>query len=400
MTAAALAAQSQRTTVAGEAVMLVSFIHQLPHAFGALFEDRRGRGVWEEAPVTVFVWCHRAALHRRGSDVHDVFANCLAGLPWVRLVFPGFVHRASSLSPFRMLNSRAAWIRTHWQRPVPEVLYFSHDASADHTAQALMQAFPSARRVCYGDPPGFLHPENPPFPEHVRHRPDALRQGVWATRLRGVSHWLGAHEAIIAVDFRIAGTSDCDLPVRLLPASCLRDALGRLQQGFTGLTSAELQLLDGLVVEGTQPFMLLLGNFTGSRMCAQKNEIALYAELCAQHVPVGATIIVKPHAGSHPALLRALALRLPDYHLIVLPDPLGRLPVEFLSVLLSRCHVLSVSSASALLGGVLGINVRHVLTEDAIRRYFLPAHVQYMLSANQAIAGRTQQVYGADGSGG
>lgn len=47
-----------------EAMILISFPHQLVHALAALQADRKQRNINLDSPVTIFVWSHRWIDHR------------------------------------------------------------------------------------------------------------------------------------------------------------------------------------------------------------------------------------------------------------------------------------------------------------------------------------------------
>lgn len=362
------------------ALILVSFPHQLLHAISALRYDRSLRGIPEDEPATIFVWSHQAAHHNCGSPIRTVFRQALESFPWIKLWIPTKFQRLYSLSPYRILTKRVSWIRRQLKSDTYSSFLYSHDVSADHTAQAVMQAMPLARWICYGDPPGFLYPACSAL---LQNR-NTIKQRIWKSRLRGLRNWLSANQSIIAVDFRSQTDGADASDVHLLPRHIIIETLERLRSSFHDIAPAESSLLnEWAAIE--LPHLLLLSNFTDSCMTTRQNELALYVDICKSHVPLGGMIYIKPHIGTGQEFISQLIEKLADYRAVVFPTVIQQLPVELFSELLARSHVLSVSSSSALISRLFRNEVTHVLTVDRIQRFFKSDYVPYMVSANRAI---------------
>lgn len=370
------------------AIVLVSFPHQLLHALCALRHERRMHGIPENAPATFLVWSYRSAHHEAGSRFRELMSHALQNFPWARLYFPTRFERIFHLSPYRLLTYRAAWLKKKLGSTEYRTCYYSHDASADHTAQALMQAFPAAKHVCYGDPPGFLYPA--PSSVDASYFPrSALKQLFWRSRLGGLRNLLHASVSIISVDFRPPSQTLQPQQVHVLPRALLLETLFELKAGLRSI-APEIDAWAEAQTPGTpDSYLLLLSNFTDSGMTTRADELAMYAEICQAHVPPGRTIYLKPHIGTPPEFISLLLSRLSAYNVIVFPTAAQQLPIELFPELLTRSHVLSVSSSSALIAYLFEHSVSHVLTENLIQRYFRPGYIAYMLAANRAIAEKT-----------
>lgn len=378
----------KQPSVNDAAVVLVSFPHQLLHALCALHYERRLCGIREDAPATILVWSYRPSHHTAGSKFRELMALALQGFPWAKLCFPTRLERTFHLSPYRRLIYRAAWLRNKLGATAFRSCYFSHDASADHTAQALMQAYPAAKHICYGDPPGFLYPAlssvaSSHFPR------TALKQLFWKSRLRGLPGLLHASVSIIAVDFRSPAEVLQPQEVYLLPRALLLDTLRILQAGLRHYAPEIAAWTEENATDSAPRYLLLLSNFSDSGMTTRQNEQAMYAEICRTHVPSGSTIYLKPHIGTGSGFISGLISSLADYDVVGFPATSQQVPVELFPELLTRTHVLSVSSSSALIAHLIGHSITHALTDELIRRHFRPGYVNYMIEANRAIAEKT-----------
>jgi hypothetical protein len=356
-------------TLTGDLIVL-SFPHQLIHALSALRHRRALRGSPDTDPVTIFVWSHQPYEHSRRSRTRRILDALLPALPQAHFLFPGLVARISIWSPHAPVLLRITAARAVCRHP-PRAVYYAHDISDDHTAQVLLQAFPCATAVCFGDPPGFLYP------------PVTAPGGLtWPARQGGVPRqWRNSDERFVAVDIA-QGPQE---PKQLIPGDVLRGTLAALTARLPTAREAQCALI-GTASSSRRIVLLVLSNFTESRLTHRTAELALYEALVRQQADVEDIIWIKPHFGSNPAVTVALQARMPEYNIRVLPEPLRWLPLEFLDVLLQRAQVLSVSSASVLLASLYGnARVLHVISADIIRDYFIRERQKDFTEANCAI---------------
>ncbi len=338
--------------------------------------------------MIVLIWSHQWHQHREGSAFRVFFDAALKDYSNVSVVFPGTRCRLARLSPYRKVVDRAQFLRQLLVGGPVEACYFSHDVSADRTAQALLHAFPAARRVCYGDPPGFLYPDDPVarsgyFPKHP------VKAAFWATRVRGLGIQYSPDQAIIAIDFR--DRSDAVGAVHVLERGDLLETLRRIRRG---LDRCLPDRLPGPPAVPGRPSMkvLLLGNFTSSRMTSWRDEMQLYEEICAEHVRPDEILCVKPHPGTDAAFMRQLIPRLGVRDARIFPDGGLGLPIELFEEFMAGGSVISVSSSSVLIAYLFDCPVVHGLTDGLVRRFFRPQYVLPMLNSNQAIVARLTEM--------
>lgn len=365
-------------------VILVAFPHQLLHALAALQEARRTLIGQAEEPIMVFVWCYDAAQHRRDSRFRQLFKRLLAKFPHVQLVFPGFIRRKLALTGLRPIRDRKAAIRRAVGLHEVRILAYSHDMGADHTAQAMLQAWPHALALCYGDPPGYLYTREEV--ERARVPPSSILRYFLALGRRPDDNmsWRHAERSIVALPLTVGTGRPQDIQVERIPVQTLRGTLQRLQQGLGDIPSE--QALIASLADGQRTCLLLLSNFTESGISERENELRLYARLITSHALRGQKVWIKPHAGTDPAFLRRIQQAVPDRQVEVLPDALAWLPVEMLGALLGRVRVVSVSSASALLALLMDpAHIVHGLTPELVDEFLDSRWHDYFHGANAAI---------------
>ncbi len=347
-------------------LLLVSFPHQLLHALSALRHERRQSGVAEDAPAILLFWSYQAANHAADSEVCKFLTDALLAFPWVRLNIPSRRARTMHLSPYRRLIDRVKWFQHYLGDTHYEAYFFSHDASADHTAQALMQAFPTARRICYGDPPGFLYPPlKKPGDSHFSR--GKIKRLFWNSRMVGVKKLMSAHKSIVAVNFQHqVNVKD----VEVMPRELMLDTLRSIKSGVNGFSLIDQAWISTAINSGLTMHLLLMSNFSDGGLANFDNEIELYVALCSIHVPAGSQILIKPHAGTKRKFIECLVNKLDDWKVGVLPEALQNVPIEFIPELITNCRVLSVSSASVLLAHLFDCEVTHGLTDKLIDEYF------------------------------
>lgn len=361
------------------AVLLVSFPHQLLHALSALKYYRSRQGIPEDAPATILIWAFQSSQHEPNSAFRKILDCALSDFQFVTLVFPTLWERRYHLSPFRTLIERIGWIKSRLPSQDVGAVFFAHDASADQTAQALMQSFPKAPPVCFGDPPGFLYPQF-----HLQRQKSWLKRLVWRSRARGLLSLRSPELSIVTIDFYGNGGDD-NSNVLTIPRDLVINTLACLQKGMECIGKGLRVDCTNQVGDAEAFYILLLSNFSESRLTNRRNELALYTDICQRAVPPGARLAIKPHFGTSPRFLKKLTTCLSPYNPEVFPPLIGQIPIEFFPELVGHANIISVSSSSALLSYLFQKRITHALTAERIRRYFSSGQVAYMLEANRAI---------------
>lgn len=356
-------------------LLLISFPHQLLHAVSALRHDRMLNGQAPDAEVTVFVWAYQPNEHLPGSRFRALFRKLLVGLPWVRLAFPGYPIRQLAMSPHRSIAQRVRYARQSLgagRADRVRLVGYAHDAGADHTAQVLLQSFPGARALCFGDPPGFLY-----TPEEIlrsaQYLPSPMKTlfGHKAGADAGLK-WRFADANTVTIHFQ-ATARKARQDAILVPTALVLSTLRDLCTGLEAERIHQKRFMASLHAPRA-PRLFLLSNFSESKIVTRKeDELEIYRGILRQHAREDDVVVVKPHVGSTPGMAAELARTLPNFRLVCLPHRLQWLPVEMLDVLVRGSHCLSVSSASVLLKLLYGDQIAsHALTDDIVDRYFVP----------------------------
>lgn len=365
------------------AVLLVSFPHQLPHALAAFLHRTRTDPTGGDGTATVFVWSYTPRDHAYLSRVRALLADLLSPFPHVRLVMPGLAARIAHLSARRSIPYRSAWLSERFRGQEFGAVYFAHDASTDRTSQCLMQAFPQALRVCYGDPPGFTYPifdQGSPRPLRRLGLSGMLRR----TSSRALKDFpLAADLNLVAIDMNgmALPASSSVIPTRSLPKECLLEVIEKLHGAAQTHGATELYGFG----EREHVYLLLMSNFSKSGLATKAMELAMYEQICTEHVPPGGYLLIKGHYGSSRELVGRLAARIRGLRVRTLGMRTQMLPVELLPELVFHSTILSVSSASAFLKHLYSAEVRHVLTDELIENYFLAEKITAMRQANDLI---------------
>ena len=368
---------------------MISFPHQLLHALCALQHDREARGIAHHSKALLIVWSYQASDHEPNSKAREFFESTLRDYPYIECIFLSLNERRIALSPYRKLTPRINWIRRHLGIHGGEQLsfYYAHDASADHTAQAFMQALQAEKIICYGDAPGFLYPSKKPSRAPVQPSLRWLKNLYWFSRINRITPWLGADSAMIVVDFG-EWEERCDFPrPTVIPSIIFSRTLNSLKSAIPQIATFEQFLIKQ--PEDTSQAVLILSNFTNSKLTTQTNELALYQSICKAHLKSGDRLYIKKHAGTSHIFLKKLLTTLDDYRAEPFPSELEHIPIELFTKLHDSCKVLSVSSASALLSLIPGAHTIHALTQEHINLYFNPAYRSYMTAANNRILKKT-----------
>ncbi len=369
----------------GKVVILISFPHQLLHALCALRYDRESQGIPSESPATLVLWSYQPNDHLPNSYARQFFEAALKSFPFITGVLPSLKERKGPLSPYRKLMKRSEWLREYLNITPGKcaTFYYAHDASSEHTAQAFMQALLAKRNICYGDSPGFLYPSTRPSIHSFDISLSGLKNFFWFNRVNIAGEWFAAETALTVVNFDDLDSS-LPCPARtIIPTEILKQTLATLKRFFAPMLQLEQDISAKSKTEPT--WVLILSNFTSSKLTREEDELELYVQICKGHVTPGSAVFIKKHAGTPARFVAQLLQRLDNYNAEKLPDCLDCLPIEFLGQVLNSCNIISVSSASALLSLLPTPNLIHALTAEKIEEFFRPAYKKYMILANERI---------------
>ncbi|HAT7958939.1 TPA: hypothetical protein GDG33_14870, partial [Legionella pneumophila] len=366
----------------GGAIILLSFPHQLIHALAALFTDREQRRINKDAPILIFIWSYRWSDHRKNSSFLEVI-NKLTKIENCQLYTPNFLQRIFGLSEFRVLEQRVKYVNKVISSKDYDSFYYSHDFSADHTAQVFMQAFPNIYKVCFGDPPGFLYKNYSSVTECTEKIRSDLKGLFWKSRLKNIHKWYGYDKAYVAMNLNVDAQNYSSI-LSTIPNERFIELLNKLKSKLSNLEKEEHAFIETLESYNQNKIfqLLVLSNFTESGLITRENELQLYLELCHRHCSPGSIIIIKPHILSNSAFLEALKNNLGKYRVIPLPESLRCIPLEMLTGLIYKCNIVSVSSSSIFLSYLYGRKkIVHALTLNDVKKFFNKNSYQQMIES-------------------
>jgi hypothetical protein len=334
----------------------------------------------------------------------------LKEFPWVTLVFPMAQDIQENLSANFTVAKKAAHLRRRFGAGAFGSVYYAHDMGSDYIAQSAMQAFPQATRVCFGDALGVVYSND--YYTRLTYPVGSVASCIkkpwrplvnlfWrckrAYTLPAKRDRLDAHTAALILPSDPGGDF---LPGKLL-LEVSRDTLDQvadaLAQGVQSDAARSAQ-----EKSNADKHLLLLGSFSESGFTTAAQEEAMYLEVVREHVPAGATLILKAHPASYGDKTRTIATALAA-HCQVEMSSTEALPIEALKRLATCRSVISFSYSSVSLHYLYGSHVVHAMTTARIKRYF-PAYIQpWMQDSNElylrelatATRKRLQQLRGA-----
>ena len=370
---------------AAAALLCAYYPQQLLPGLAAIIEFRRRFGIDTEAPATVLVWSDPGVGAAFLAQRRQAFERLLQAFPWTTLVFPTPEDIRANLSPNARVPAKARHLRERFGGGAFAAVVYAHDIGSDYLAQSAMQAFPDARRVCYGDALGIVYsndyytrltyPLGTPA-QALAHPRRTLTHLLW----RGLRHFrLPPRRKRLDADYA-ALILPCDPGEDFLPGKVLID-IGRdtLDQVTDRLARSAEPGRDTAAAAGKH--LMLLGSFSESGFTSEEDEIGLYLQAARAHVPADGTLILKAHPASYGEKVRNIAAAL-GAHCRVEPAGADAMPIEVLRSL-ARCRsVISFSYSSVSLHYLHGSQVIHAMTPDLIDRYFPPHIRRWMHESN------------------
>jgi hypothetical protein len=345
-------------------LVFISFPHQWPYARSALLASACGASR-DERDVVIFVWSYNLLNHRRKSVFLSAMRAIIGDSP-ARIIFaPSTLKRALLLAPMLPRGFRARIIRQMLNQFKIGSVFFAHDASADRTAQACMQAFPTALRVCFGDPPGFTY-QSPP---ERRRRP--LRDFFYSSVV-GIFRVLGCREPRFELRQQVCITA-WDLPLvaersrfaerkrvsKALLVSAIDEARVNLGRKF------ELQFSQIFDVDPRldQSRIVILSNFFESNIMDLHVELEIYTETISKILSPSGFVLVKFHPGSGNRKKRELTSFFKNNdRVIFFPERFDVVPIECLARANPGFRWISFSSVSIVLREALAEDVDHAIS--------------------------------------
>lgn len=378
---------------------------QLLPGLAAVIELRRHLKQPHDAPVTLLVWSDPGVGEHFLGRRRRAFEILLQAFPWVTLDFLSSTDVKASFSPVFRVRGKARWLRQRYGADAFGAVHYAHDIGSDFLAQSAMQAFPHAKRACFGDALGVVYSNDyysrltyplASFPACLCTPRKTLTHLFWRL-LR--TYTLPLRSARLDPEFAVL-ILPCDPGGDFFPGKTLmpveRETLEQVLQGLAqgaGVTHDKSYV---------QMHLMLLGSYCESGFNSEDEELALYVDSARQHVPTGEPILLKAHPASFGTKVERLAGELSKRHPVtVLGD--NAIPIEAMRHLAHCRSVISFSYSSVSLHYLYGSNVVHALTMDMIERHFPPAsrpwirdsNTLYLNQLSEAMRLRHQQLHQA-----
>lgn len=265
-------------------------------------------------------------------------------------------------------------------------IYYSHDISSDFWNQALMQALPKAKRICYGDALGLVYTQSyfTQLMYQIYDQKKLLIHNILARIKRyflfpSKRKQLQADEAILAIPCDPGGDFLPNCKLTMLKKEALQSCVKNLAEKIPEYRRHMQELVSG----GVDCYLLMLSNFTESKLTSLEHEIALYQDILAIHAQKNSIVILKPHPAHQPDCFNAIVHHLSQEYQIKVIDPqFYHLPIELAETLVQQCTILSLSYSSISLPYIYAKQVSHVLTQELINKHFSPEKMNWFSQSN------------------
>lgn len=264
--------------------------------------------------------------------------------------------------------------------------YFAHDISGDFWNQTLMHCFPTARRLCFGDALGLVYSREY-INSHMFSFEPYARTLILNSLSRIKRHWmlprkkrqLFAQQALLALPCDPGNDvlKQCELSI--IDQQTLKHSVELMANSIPDYKAYSIEKSS----EDSGCTLLLLSNFTESKLTTLENEILLYKSILNTHVDKGSRVVVKPHPACNHLIFNSIKQNLQqDYCIEVMDDNYRVLPIELAETLIRTCRILSVSYSSISIPFIYDKPVKHVLTNELIHRYFNKDRIKWLLESN------------------
>lgn len=375
-----------------KSILCLYYPQQLLPGLAAVISYRRHHGTDVEAPLTVLVWNHPATERKTLERRLQAFKVLLEGFPWVTLFFPEQDEVKSHLSHNSRVMRKAKYLRGKFGQDVFVAVYYAHDISADFIAQSVMQAYPNASRVCFGDALGVVYGNDyftnqtypigavDAFSRPIRTIRNLLFRIKRTCLLPLRWHRLDANYAVLILPCDPGGDFLLGKDLLTVDYESLNYALNNLSD------SAERYLINQKClceIRRNTSVIMLLGSYSESGLISDIKECAMYVEAARLHISPGSKIILKSHSASKSEKIELVkqALSLHYETVVVINEDI---PIEVMPSLAKHCNILSFSYSSVSLLYLYGIRVLHVMNDNFINTFF-PQEAQFWMSESNAL---------------
>lgn len=248
-----------------------------------------------------------------------------------------------------------------------------------HGSPLLLNAYPAARKVIYGDSFGVIGQKGSVAAIYDPKSAAARLRLNLRRLLLGEPRAISFDDAVLTLPIDMTGRSlqgiDLAVPSRDHVLACIEQIYGAVP--------ALCAYCESLCAAGRSgsSHLYLLSNLSASGLSDSQQEIALYLEVIREQSPVGGTVYLKPHPRSTFEVLNALADQLKDAYRVIVVDEarFARMPIELWIGLIRHCEVVAMFSTSAInLKYLFDKDVTLPLTETRIAQYIKPVAIGHV----------------------
>lgn len=324
-----------------------------------------------------------AIFRRMTAEMPEVDA-CLAVEGDALAAIVGRPDAAAAAAEMRALCGAAAY----------DEIYYAHDVVGEFY-RALAQAYPQARRVCYGDGMGIVYER-----EHhlsflsrktaAQAAPGGGYRASWrriAKRLLGRGRPRGGgdagqpvgppsfgrapppHHAALILPVDQSGRFLRDVPLTVVPRGVARAVLDRAVAGCTALQEHVEALL--AASGNRQRYLLLTENSAEGGFIDFDREVAMYCAVVRAVCPLGSAVILKSHPGETLPRNEALRANLGgDYEVMAFDPRFKRYPIELAARLVGACVPICMSYPALSLKYLYDVDVIQPMDDAFVERWF------------------------------
>lgn len=302
---------------------------------------------------------------------------------------------------------------------VSEIYYF-HDVMGVF-APMLAQAYPNARRICFGDCLGIAYERQyhlstlgVEVPKSIATRDPALGKPSWWERI--CTTVTGArppefgdlsklpfgqcstlpHAAALILPIDESGGFVADIPrppvAKALVLSILNDLIARCH----AFRDYESSLLAGR--EQADKFVLLMECNAEGEFLTFEREVEMYCAIIEQYCPPGSAVFLKPHPAERFPRCDAIRSKFGNrYELIEFDARFKRYPIEFANRLVRNSTTISTSYPSLSLTYLYDATVIQPMDDAYIETWYSPHLWDFLRHSNSMMNGPRERLPNWDG---
>jgi hypothetical protein len=261
----------------------------------------------------------------------------------------------------------------------------------------LLNSYPSAKKITYGDSLGLVgnfvseFGESKPLLSFLRRVKKIL-----VNLIKGSGDQIKFNSAILVLPLDWSGTYLKEMPL-FVPD---KNFVTKIFNKCTDVLNSEEKyknLCDEFKIHGK---LFLLSNLSQSGLCSEENEIRLYEEIIRKSCSLDDCIYIKPHPRAPFRIIEGLICRLSKTNKIYSlshPD-LDGYPVELWTFFLKNNLIFPIYSTSSINFKYLyDIDVKFSLNQDVISKYIYPTKKNEVYKNHLKIINSIEKMTGWDG---